>query len=354
MEVFPSSHGCILTFFKGDAPEAAGVIGTITIPEVAHDTEEDEYVVRSLLSTPNEVSSVREAYGTDIFIQFDIDTSSLDASKQPVKDLVRTDIVPQLRKALAKLAPALVAEHGKDIQHAPGSGPPTGYTTPTTKTTSSSAAQTLAKTSSKLAHDSGAGASNGPKVNAVPVNTSSEFRTSAAELFTTFTDPQRIAAFTRSPPTVFEGAKPGGKFSLFGGGVSGEYVSLSEPKQIVQKWRLANWPQGHYSTLTIDFDQNDVDAVTVMRVKWDGVPVGEEEVTEGKWGEYYVRSLKTTFGCVDVALDSRLEANGVPGLAQYYEYCWNEDQEVCSSRQLDSTSISTGRYSYQHTASQAY
>ena len=35
----------------GDAPEAAGAMGTITIPEVAHDTEESEYVVRSLLST---------------------------------------------------------------------------------------------------------------------------------------------------------------------------------------------------------------------------------------------------------------------------------------------------------------
>ena len=206
---------------------------------------------------------------------------------------MRSAILPQLRTALAKLGPAMMAEHGKAIQHAPGSGPPTGYTTPVSKTTSSSASQTLAKASSALASDS---SKKGPAVNAVPVSTSSEFRTSAAELFTTFTDPQRITAFTRSPPTVFEGAKPGGKFGLFGGGVSGEYVSLKEPTQIVQKWRLANWPADHYSTLTLDFDQNDVDAVTNMRVKWDRVPVGQEEITEAKWGEYYVRSLKTTFG----------------------------------------------------------
>ena len=64
----------------------------------------------------------------------------------------------------------------------------------------------------------------------------------------------------------------------------------------MQQWRLAQWPDGHYSNLKIEFDQNEVDAVTVMRVTWDGVPVGQEEVTKRNWGEYYVRSIKTTFG----------------------------------------------------------
>lgn len=109
-------------------------------------------------------------------------------------------------------------------------------------------------------------------------------------------DPQRIAAFTRSPPKVFEGAQQGGKFELFGGNVSGEYVELQKPTKIVQKWRLNQWPAGHYSTLNIEFDQNDVDHVTVMRVTWTGVPVGQEEVTKRNWLEYYVKSIKQTFG----------------------------------------------------------
>lgn len=123
-----------------------------------------------------------------------------------------------------------------------------------------------------------------------------EFRTTASELYNTFTDPQRITAFTRSAPLVFDGAKPGGRFELFGGNVNGEYTELEEPTKIVQKWRLAQWPQGHYSTLRIRFEQNNVDAVTLMRVDWEGVPVGQEEVTKRNWGEYYVRSIKTTFG----------------------------------------------------------
>lgn len=123
-----------------------------------------------------------------------------------------------------------------------------------------------------------------------------EFRTTAAEMYQTFTDPQRLAAFTRAPPKVFEGAKPGGKFELFGGNVSGEFVELKEPTKIVQSWRLDQWPAGHYSTLQIEFDQNDVEHVTVMRVTWSGVPVGQEEVTKRNWREYYVRSIKLTFG----------------------------------------------------------
>ena len=135
-------------------------------------------------------------------------------------------------------------------------------------------------------------------VNTTTLSVSDEFRTTAEELYTTFTTPERLTAFTRAPPSVFEGAKPGGKFALFGGNVSGEFVALEPPTKIVQKWRLGSWTEGHFSTLQIEFDQNNADAVTYMRVEWTGVPVGEEEVVRRNWGEYYVRSIKTTFGYV--------------------------------------------------------
>jgi activator of HSP90 ATPase len=128
------------------------------------------------------------------------------------------------------------------------------------------------------------------------VNSTEEFRTTASELYTTFTSSERLAAFTRSTPSLFEGAHVGGKFELFGGNVSGEFIELEEPTKIVQKWRLAGWPLGHYSRLEIRFDQDDLHAVTFMRVVWYGVPLGLEEVTRVNWGEYYVQSIKTTFG----------------------------------------------------------
>jgi hypothetical protein len=44
----PEAH----LLLAGNAPDANHVSGTITVPEVAHDTEESEYVVCSLLASP--------------------------------------------------------------------------------------------------------------------------------------------------------------------------------------------------------------------------------------------------------------------------------------------------------------
>jgi len=206
-----------------------------------------------------------------------------------VKDLVRSKIVPQLREVFQKLAPALIAEHGKDIQHASNSNPTSGSATPTwhpqkERPPITSTSETKTSTSGKSS------------VNTTTVTATDEFRTTAEELFKTFTDPQRIAAFTRAAPKQFDAAEVGGKFAIFDGNVTGEFVKLDKPKQVVQKWRLAQWPEGHYSLQEINFDQNNVDQVTNMRVSWTGVPVGQEEVVQRNWEGYYVRSIKQTFG----------------------------------------------------------
>jgi len=181
----------------------------------------------------------------------------------------------------------LIAEHGKDIQHAPGTNPAPLSTPKAYRSTGSAQSSSTTQTSKPEKPSS---------VNTTTVTDTEEFRAPASELYQTFTDPQRIAAFTRAAPKLFEGAKKGGKYELFGGNVSGEYLELVEPTKIVQSWRLDQWPKGHYSRLEITFDQNDVDNVTVMRVSWTGVPVGQEEVTKRNWSEYYVRSIKQTFG----------------------------------------------------------
>ncbi|PWY87601.1 hypothetical protein BO70DRAFT_369590 [Aspergillus heteromorphus CBS 117.55] len=250
--------------YEGKTKDDESVSGTISIPEVAHDTEEDEFV-------------------------FEIEIYSDASSKQPVKDLVRSKLVPQLRKALAQLGPALIGEHGKDIQHAPGVNPSAGFPESKVypqvkKAEPAPQATTTTTTANKVS------------VNTTTVTASDEFRTTAEELYNTFTDPQRIAAFTRGAPRQFEGAHVGGKFAIFDGNVTGEYVKLESPTLIQQTWRLAQWPSGHYSTLEMKFDQNDIDGVTQMRVTWTGVPVGQEDVTKQNWDVYYVRSIKQTFG----------------------------------------------------------
>lgn len=193
---------------------------------------------------------------------------SSDSSKEPAKDLIRKEITPQIRKSLQKLAPALITEHGKDIQHAPGSNPGSGVNTPKVLQSSSATKPGDGSKTSSTTSTKG-------KINVTSLSDQQEFRTTAEQLFETFTDPQRIAAFTRAPPKVFEGAKEGARFEIFGGNVSGSFSKLEKPTYIEQKWRLAQWPAEHFSTLKIKFEQNDVDAVTIMRVDWEGVPVGQ-------------------------------------------------------------------------------
>ncbi|KAL3479103.1 activator of Hsp90 ATPase [Aspergillus californicus] len=250
--------------YEGKTKEEESVSGTITIPEVAHDTEENEYV-------------------------FELENYADSSSKQPVKDLVRSKILPQIRKQLVGLVSALVSEHAKDLQHAPGVNPSSKFAQasvhPQTTAKDTPAPKTTTTTTTEKV-----------SINTTTLNASDEFRTTAEELFKTFTDPQRLAAFTRGAPRQFDGAHVGGKFSIFDGNVTGEFVKLESPKLLVQKWRLAQWPAGHFSTLEINFDQNDVDGVTQMRVSWTGVPVGQEDVTIQNWDVYYVRSMKQTFG----------------------------------------------------------
>jgi len=248
--------------YTGKTADGVDVSGTITIPEVAHDTDISEYV-------------------------FEISNYSDTKEKQPVRDLVRTGITPQLREAFSGFSSDLITEHGKDIQHAPSSDP--AKPNPVVPAASSSAAQTTAKPprSSEPVH------SKGSVVNTVTLNETFEFNTSAEQLYQTFVDPQRVAAFTRAPPKQFE-SKEGGKFSLFGGNVEGVFKVLEQEKKIIQSWRLADWPKGHFSTLTLVFDQGT--DTTSLRLTWDGVPVGQEDVTKRNFGEYYVRSIKTTFG----------------------------------------------------------
>lgn len=193
--------------------------------------------------------------------------------------------------ALGKLRDALITEHAKDLQHAPGENLSRGYTPspvypPTLKEESQPATSTTTSTASK------------GLVRTTTVTASDEMRTTAEELYKTFTDPERIALFTRGMPREFEGAHVGGKFAIFDGNVTGEYVKLNEPTQIVQKWRLADWAPGHYSTLTINFNQVDEYGVTKMEVEWTGVPTDLVEQTKSQWDEKYIRGLKQTFGYV--------------------------------------------------------
>jgi activator of HSP90 ATPase len=175
--------------------------------------------------------------------QFEITNYADAKDKQVIRDLVRTKITPQLRKAFAAFPGDLMAEHGKDIQHVPSNDPAAAAKkVAAAPSSSNSAAKDTKSTQSESVH------TKGHVVNTVTLTETYEFNTSAEQLYLTFVEPQRVAAFTRAPPLEFE-PKEGGKFVLFGGNVEGVFKSLEQNKKIVQSWRLAEWPKGVFGYL---------------------------------------------------------------------------------------------------------
>lgn len=130
------------------------------------------------------------------------------------------------------------------------------------------------------------------KVNTTSLSETTEFQTSAHELYETLTDIQRAQVWTRGPVKLSR--EIGSQFEFFGGNVSGEILELVPDKKIVQTWRLRSWPAGHFSKVTLELEQG-TDCV-VLQMHQTGIPVGEEELTRTNWSGYYWRAIKASFG----------------------------------------------------------
>lgn len=91
---------------------------------------------------------------------------------------------------------------------------------------------------------------------------------------------------------VFE-KKVGGKFSAWDGGLSGENFELVDGKKIVQKWRSDDWPEGHYSTLTIEVkpDGNG----TKLMLTQENVPDDKADEIDDGWHTYYWKPMNEYF-----------------------------------------------------------
>ncbi|KAK9464028.1 activator of Hsp90 ATPase [Lipomyces oligophaga] len=246
--------------YKGQVGDTL-VDGSISIPEVAYDTEEEEYV-------------------------FDISITGETKEKLPIKLFLREYLVPKLRQKLAIFGHDLLETHGKDIQH-----PVSENNSEFTK--SAQIAQTSVKPSKTTSNQTSSSHGQNTAYNTTTLHMEPVFNTSAAELYETFMNIDRVAAWTRSRPIIFE-PKVDGFFSLFGGNVSGKFLVLTENKSIAMTWRLRDWKDDHFAQLKIVLDQGASETRAI--VSWTGVPIGQEDITRQNFEEYYVKSIKLTFG----------------------------------------------------------
>ncbi|WPK26922.1 hypothetical protein PUMCH_004290 [Australozyma saopauloensis] len=246
--------------------------GSITVPELAYDTEEDE-------------------------IQFEVSIYNEDSDSEKMRLLAKKELIPILRLKLLAFGKDLIESQASDIQlesSLVNSKLTKENQTETSKKTNTAAPAQPARSTSQAASKTSATStsSNVPKYNTATLHLEPTFNTTAEQLYITLLDVQRVSAWTRSQAQIEP--KEGSEFKLFGGSITGKNLKLVENERITQSWRLEDWKAGHYAQLDIQLKQGAGE--TTMVVKWSGIPIGEEERVRGNFEDYYVRSIKITFG----------------------------------------------------------
>ncbi|CAH0383977.1 unnamed protein product [Bemisia tabaci] len=130
------------------------------------------------------------------------------------------------------------------------------------------------------------------KVATSTLNFSQTFICTGDEFYNALTTPQMVSAFTHSPAVLDN--REGGKFEMFNGNIYGEFIKLVPGKKIVQRWRSKRWPDGHFSTVTLDIEQQKDH--TLVKVSQTGIPESEYDSTKENWDRYYWESMKRYLG----------------------------------------------------------
>ncbi|GAV46816.1 hypothetical protein ZYGR_0A04130 [Zygosaccharomyces rouxii] len=247
--------------------------GSINVPEVAFDSEESDY-------------------------QFEISIYKETTKLNEVKPVIREKLLPQLRTVFQNFGKDLLAVHASDIQ-VPESQVKSKFTRANASTTSSSSATPAStpKPAPTTATKSSAPTTSG--ANRSSLHLEPTFNVPAIELYRTFLYKPLIMAWSRGSlqsATPGDQLKTGDQFDLFGGNVTSKLLECKEPTRLVFEWRLKEWSEKVVSKLVMEFHESQEYHETKLQVSWSGIPVGEEDRVRGNFEEYYVRSIKLTFG----------------------------------------------------------
>jgi activator of HSP90 ATPase len=99
---------------------------------------------------------------------------------------------------------------------------------------------------------------------------------------------RKHAAFTGARAKI--DARVGGRFSAWGPHLRGVTVDLVKNKRIVQAWRAANWPAGHFSIAS--FELKRAKDGTVLVFTQAGIPAKNARSINAGWNTHYWQPLK--------------------------------------------------------------
>lgn len=241
-------------------------------------------------------------------MQFKLTCENETAESKSVKALAQNKILPDLKKVLERLkvdirtgnkvifgslrqflsmsiSMLFIIEHEKNVL-LPTAKPASGSSTPTPAGGEKVSAPqgSTAPAEQKSAPKS--------KEDVKTIKMTVELLASARDIFDALLEPQRVQIWTRSKVQISK--QPGSQFSLFDGNITGEIVSVVQDKEIVQKWRLKDWPQGHFSTVTMTLEQGSNS--TELSLVQSGVPSEHSDSTTANWSKFFWNQLKGVFG----------------------------------------------------------
>jgi activator of HSP90 ATPase len=111
------------------------------------------------------------------------------------------------------------------------------------------------------------------------------------ELYEALMDSKKHSAFTGAKATI--GRRVGDTFSTWDDWASGVTIELVPDKKIVQRWRGADWPEGHHSVITFEFKKEN----HATRLDFTQTDIPEsvyEDIAQG-WQDWYWEKLLAYF-----------------------------------------------------------
>eukprot|EP00005_Dracoamoeba_jomungandri_P004046 CAMPEP_0174250558 /NCGR_PEP_ID=MMETSP0439-20130205/698_1 /TAXON_ID=0 /ORGANISM="Stereomyxa ramosa, Strain Chinc5" /LENGTH=319 /DNA_ID=CAMNT_0015330671 /DNA_START=12 /DNA_END=967 /DNA_ORIENTATION=+ len=106
-----------------------------------------------------------------------------------------------------------------------------------------------------------------------------KFNARASDIYEALMDSRRVEAYTQS--SVSLDPVPGGVFSFYGGNIAGKFIDLKPGTFIKQSWRKSDWPEGHYSTVTMNIE--DSNGGCLLELKHEQIPADDSERTHEAW-----------------------------------------------------------------------
>jgi len=114
------------------------------------------------------------------------------------------------------------------------------------------------------------------------------FKASTHDVYEALMDSRKHAEFTGDKANISR--EIGGAFSAYDDYIEGINLDLIQDEKIVQSWRASDWPEGHYSTVTFDFEKTE-DGTRLTFTQTDVPDEFYDDISQG-WYDYYWEPMK--------------------------------------------------------------